>query len=240
MNAVERSWEMARKVEMGLQPREKLEEVVSPLSLPSFVPPANWEPLREWARKIEETKGKLAEVVGKLSEVEMALRGLDARRPRDAARVGGGVPRREEDRRRARGEGGRAGRHGAGVPPGGARRPPGQARGTGGLPGLGEGSAPCGRGGRAARGRGCGGESVLRPDPPGGGPVAHRDRRRGGPPRHRPPRRVEREISGGRSSSPRSWPTGRRPSRPSSTVHSWPTSRPGTGCRARWRHGVAP
>lgn len=87
MNAVERSWEMARQVERGLQPPEKLEEVVTPLSLPSFVPPANWESLREWARKIEEVKGKAAEVVGKLSEVEMALRGLDARRPKDSARA---------------------------------------------------------------------------------------------------------------------------------------------------------
>lgn len=83
---VERSWKAAEAVGAGA-PGEKLEDVVTPLSLASFVAPEKWEALRDLSRQIEGRNAEVARVAGKISEVEHALLGLDARRPKDASRI---------------------------------------------------------------------------------------------------------------------------------------------------------
>lgn len=74
-----------------LPPVEKLEDVVAPLSLASFIAPEKWEALRELSRLVDERNADVARVVGKLSEVEYALLSLDARRPKDASRMADAV-----------------------------------------------------------------------------------------------------------------------------------------------------
>lgn len=87
MGNLEMAWEAAARIQIEQGPKEKLEDVVTPGSLASYVPADAWEALREKVRKIESAKAEVARVIGKLSEVTLALAGFDSARPKDAARL---------------------------------------------------------------------------------------------------------------------------------------------------------
>ena len=87
MDNLARSIAEHERIKVAMMEPERLEDVVKSGDLAAYVAPDRWGPGRELRTKREAALALTAQIAGKLSEVEETLRGLEARRPRDVARL---------------------------------------------------------------------------------------------------------------------------------------------------------
>jgi hypothetical protein len=82
---LERSRAMAASAASKMEPAKKLEDVVTPGSIASFLPPSAWQPLRDAGLKLDEAEAEVATIEKKIREVDEAIFDAGARRVRDVA-----------------------------------------------------------------------------------------------------------------------------------------------------------
>lgn len=98
---VETNLERSHRLAAAFQPPKKLDEVVTPGSLASFIGPEAWGPVRELARDLDTAREDLKRIEAKIEEVKDAIYWKGARRVVDVHRMAeaalrGEVPREEQ------------------------------------------------------------------------------------------------------------------------------------------------